>query len=103
MKRDLFTELKDGFDELAQHREGKITLKNHQVKARIPQQLTATELKSLRESLNLSRAVMARYLMVNERTLESWEQGRTQPNSQAATLIQLVKKYPDTLEKLASL
>ena len=41
-------------------------------------------------------------LGVNPRTLERWEQGR-KPNEQAAALIWLVRKYPDTLKRLESL
>ena len=37
------------------------------------------------------------------RTLERWEQGRSKPNEQAAALIWLVRKYPDTLKRLESL
>ena len=54
---------------------------------------------ALREA---SRGVLARYLRVNTRTLENWEQGRAQPNAQAALLIRLVRQYPDTIERLAS-
>jgi len=49
----------------------------------------------------LSRPVFARYLRTNSRTLENWEQGRAKPNAQAALLIRLVEKYPDTVERLA--
>jgi hypothetical protein len=37
------------------------------------------------------------------RTLERWEQGRSKPNEQAAALIWLVLKYPDTFDRLESL
>jgi putative transcriptional regulator len=31
---------------------------------------------------------------------EKWEQGRAKPNPQAAALVFLVRKYPDTPERL---
>jgi hypothetical protein len=34
--------------------------------------------------MRCSRAVFARKLRINERTLEKWEQGRAKPNPQAA-------------------
>jgi hypothetical protein len=37
---------------------------------------------------------------INERTLEKWEQGRAKPNPQAAALVLLVRRYPDTLARL---
>ncbi len=42
-------------------------------------------------------------LRINERTLEEWEQGRATPNPQAAALVLLVRRYPDTLERLEKL
>jgi putative transcriptional regulator len=37
------------------------------------------------------------------RRLENWEQERAKPNAQAALLINLVKRYPNTAERLAAL
>jgi putative transcriptional regulator len=51
----------------------------------------------------MSRRVFAFRLGVNPRTLERWEQGRSKPNDQAVALIWLVRRYPDTLERLESL
>ena len=39
----------------------------------------------------------------NPRTLGNWEQGRAKPNAQAALLIRLVEKFPDTVERLAQI
>jgi len=41
--------------------------------------MSAKELSALRERMNLSRALFARYLRTNVRTLENWEQGRARP------------------------
>ena len=61
------------------------------------------ELIALRERLNVSRAVLAARLRTNLRTLENWEQGRAKPNAQAALLIRLVARYPETMERLVTL
>ena len=102
-KRNLFAELTEGFDALAAERTGKITLRRHSVEAQPIPEVTATDLVGLRQRLNLSRPVFARYLRTNERTLENWEQGRARPNAQAALLIKLVERYPDTVERLAAI
>jgi putative transcriptional regulator len=99
----LFNELTEGFDALAAHREGKRTLRTHTVKVRPTLKVSASELAKLRERMNLSRAVFARYLRTNVRTLENWEQGRASPNAQAVLLIRLVQRYPDTVERLAQI
>lgn len=99
-KRNLFAEIAEGFDALADERAGKRTLRTHEVEAKPVANVTAEELVALRERLHLSRPVFARYLRTNPRTLENWEQGRAKPNAQAALLIRLVDRYPDTVERL---
>lgn len=103
MKRDIFAELVEGFDALADDRRGKVTLRTHKVQLHKLQPISADELVAIRTQLKLSRAVFALYLRTNTRTLENWEQGRAKPNAQATTLIRLVEKYPETVERLASL
>jgi len=101
-KRNLFAEIAEGFDALADERVGKRTLRTHEVEMRPAPNVSAVELMALRERLHLSRPVFARYLRTNPRTLENWEQGRARPNAQAALLIRLVERYPDTVERLAT-
>lgn len=101
-KRNLFAEIAEGFGALADERAGKLTLRTHEVKMKPAPDVTAEELLALRERLNLSRSVFARYLRTNPRTLENWEQGRAHPNAQAALLIRLVELYPDTVDRLAA-
>ncbi|HQC99303.1 MAG TPA: transcriptional regulator [Aquabacterium sp.] len=101
-KRNLFSELAEGFDALAQARSGKRTLRTHTVETSPAPEVTAGEVIALRERLNLSRPVFARYLRTNARTLENWEQGRAKPNAQAALLLRLVEKFPDTVQRLAA-
>lgn len=100
-KRNLFAELAEDFDALDNERTGKQTLRTHTMEIPPVPEVTAAELVALRERLHLSRPVFANYLRTNPRTLENWEQGRAKPNAQAALLIRLVEKFPDTVERLA--
>lgn len=102
-KRDLFAELSEGMDALADTRRGKRTLRTHSMEFKPAPTITPKELIRVRKSLKLSRALFAIYLRTNVRTLENWEQGRAKPNAQAALLINLVKHYPDTVQRLASI
>lgn len=102
-KRDLFAELTEGMDALADARLGKRTLRTHSMEFKPAPTLTPQELIRVRKNLKLSRALFAVYLRTNVRTLENWEQGRAKPNAQAALLINLVKHYPDTVQRLASI
>lgn len=102
-QRNLFAELTEGFAALAAQRQGKLTLRTHAVKLAPAPEVSAKELLRVRQRLHLSRAVFAHYLRTNVRTLENWEQGRARPNTQAALLIRMVKKYPDTVQRLAAI
>jgi len=102
-KRDLFDELNEGFDALADRRAGKRTLRTHSVKARPVLKITPRELAKVRRDMNLSRGLFAGYLRTNVRTLENWEQGRAKPNAQAALLIRMVQRFPDTVRRLAEI
>lgn len=101
-ERDLFAELDEGLRALADERRGKRTLRTHAVELKAPPRISPRQLVALREELNLSRALFAAYLRTNVRTLENWEQGRAKPNAQAALLIRLVERYPDTVQRLAA-
>jgi len=102
-KRNLFAELCEGVTALADARQGKRTLRTHAVEYKPAPKVTPKELIRVREELKLSRALFAVYLRTNVRTLENWEQGRARPNAQAALLINLVKQYPDTVQRLAEI
>ena len=99
-KRDIFSELVEGFDALKSEREGKVTLRQVKLAAHPAPVLAPQDVLAVREKLNFSRTVFARYLRTNPRTLENWEQGRAKPNAQAALLIRMVGQFPDMVQRL---
>jgi putative transcriptional regulator len=99
-KRNIFSELMEGVGAMKAHREGKLTLRNYNIDLAPLPKVDAKLILATRKKLHCSRAVFARQLRINERTLEKWEQGRAKPNPQAAALLLLVRKYPDMLERL---
>jgi putative transcriptional regulator len=102
-KRNLFEELKQGISEIKRHNAGKITLRSYKVEKKPRPTITPELILETREKFHMSRAVFALKLGVSPRTLEKWEQGTTIPNDQAVTLILMVRKFPDTLERLGTL
>jgi len=99
-KRKIFDEMMEDVRAMKRHREDKITLRTYNVEAAPLPKVDSKLIRDTRKRLHCSRAVFARKLRINERTLEKWEQGRAKPNPQAAALVLLVRKYPDTLERL---
>ena len=102
-KRNLFVELMEGVDAMKAHREGKVTLRTHTVSApKIKVSPGAEFFVAAREKFNVSRAVWANMLRVSPRTVEKWEQGG-QVSPLAATFVELVARYPDTIARLETL
>ena len=74
-KRDVFSELMEGVAAMKGHRAGKITLRSYKVEAAPLPEVDSKLIRDTRKRLGCSRAVFARRLRINERTLEKWEQG----------------------------
>ena len=104
-KRDIFAELMEGMDALAAEKAGKITLKTVEIELPEPAPVIvrAKEIVQVRKSLQMSQNVFARVLRIAPATLRNWEQGRVEPNAQAATLIKLVQKDPTVIQQLCTL
>jgi len=102
-KRNLFAELMEGVDAMKARREGKVTLRTHAVAVpEIKESPGAEFFVAARQRFNVSRAVWANMLRVSPRTVEKWEQGG-QVSPLAATFVELVARYPDTIERLQKL
>jgi putative transcriptional regulator len=100
-QKEDFWRIVEGVVAMKSHREGKITLRTYKVKPAPLPKVDSKLIRDTRKRLRCSRALFARRLRINERTLEKWEQGRANP--QAAALVLLVRKYPDTLKRLERL
>ncbi len=102
-KRDMFSELMQGIDDLQQERADKITLKTMTVERKPSLEISAVEILTLREKLHVSRPVFASMLRMSPRTLERWEQDKAKPDQGNATLLKLIEAYPDTLDRIAAI
>jgi len=103
-KRNLFEELMAGVRDMADEREGKLTLRTTKVKlSPEPVSITAEEIQRVRGKARVSQAIMARSLRVNPRTYQNWEQGVSRPNAQAAVLLKLVDQDPTLFARISAL
>ena len=55
-----------------------------------------------RAKTGLSQSQFAALLGVSARTLQNWEQGRTQPSGAAQTLLAVAQRHPEVLRELAA-
>jgi len=111
-KRDIFSELMEGFDALKDERAGKRTLRTTTAKATLrttavepkaPPQMTGARVKALRERFHVSQPVFASKLRTKPQTIKNWEQGTAKPNAQAAILLALLDRDPKIFDEIAAL
>lgn len=102
-KRDIFSELMEGFDALELERNGKLTLRTSEVALKAPPEMTPDMVRAVREKLKVSQPVFARRLRTQPQTIKNWEQGIAKPNAQAAILLSLIDRNPKLLDEIAAL
>lgn len=102
-KRDIFSELMEGFDALEQERAGKLTLRKSTVEYKPAPAMTSEDVRQIRSKLKMSQPVFARHLRIEQRTVANWEQGVSKPNAQAAILLKLIERHPELLQEIAVL
>ena len=90
-----------GPDELHAIREGRgQDVKAIRLKAKQADDTPPTDIKVLRQKLELSQSEFARLIQVNVRTLQNWEQGHRHPTGPAAALLKIVASSPEAALKV---
>jgi putative transcriptional regulator len=81
---------------IAFHR-GKATLKTNAWRLRPAPKFTRRDIRRLRRKLRISQGVLAAALNVSMATVQSWEQGRRQPEGAAERLLEVLAKTPQAI------
>ncbi|GHU06431.1 transcriptional regulator [Betaproteobacteria bacterium] len=84
----MFNDLLESVRDMARHRRGEAVPGVRETRIEAP------DVKRLREVANVSQAEFARLIGVSRRTLENWEQHRTQPSGPARALLKIVATNP---------
>ena len=90
MNDELFAEL------LASVREGGAILRGEQAPSR-RFEVSAPDVKQIREQYDLSQSEFAALLGVSIKTLQNWEQGRRAPHGTARVLLQVAARHPEAV------
>lgn len=92
------------FDELQESVQGALAFeRGESVDLRVtefpsaPQRMRPKDIRKLRESLNASQVLFARFLNVSPNTIRSWEQGTRRPQGADLKLLSIAKKNPQAL------
>ena len=94
MDKQHFDQLVKGVREMKRHMAGK------SVPGVRTSELRAPDVRTIREAANISQSQFAKLIGVNLRTLQNWEQQRTQPTGPARALLKIVASNPKAIEAL---
>lgn len=97
MKNQFFEELKESMEQGLRHaREGRNDLRTTVLPKPLPK-LSSDEIIALRNQLNQSQAVFARFLNVSVKAVQAWEAGTRNPSGAALKLLSIARKNPKIL------
>ena len=94
MDKQHFDQLVKGVREMKRHMAGK------RVRGTKTTELPAPNVRTIREAAKISQSQFAKLIGVNLRTLQNWEQQRTQPTGPARALLKIVALNPKAIEAL---
>ena len=94
MDKQHFEQLVNGVREMKRHITGKA------VRGARVTEPPAPDVRTIREAAKVSQSQFARLIGVNLRTLQNWEQQRTQPTGPARALLKIVASNPKAIEAL---
>ncbi|GEM_PF-185355 len=99
----LFERLKQGLEDGLRHLHGEIEMRVTEVKSPgPPPNLSTRDVRRLRTRAHLTQIMFARVLNVSVKTVQSWEQGQRQPSQAALRLLQVMKKNPELVWRIAA-
>lgn len=94
MDKQHFDQLVKGVREMKRHMAAK------PVRGAKTTELTVPDVRTIREAAHISQSQFAKLIGVNLRTLQNWEQQRTQPTGPARALLKIVASNPKAIEAL---
>lgn len=66
----------------------------------VPPEYSKSEVKEVRENLNVSQPIFAQILGVSDGTVKAWESGANPPSGSSARLIQMAKQDPIVFKEI---
>lgn len=94
MKTELFDKLVGALDEAVEYHRGvKLNLRTTTLPDP-PEPVTSETVKRVRDGVNVSQAVFARYLNVSTKTVQAWEGGTRPVAGPALLLFRIAQRHP---------
>jgi len=88
-----------GLQEALEDAQGKRVLKKRTYNILPVRDYDATEVKEIRNSLDMSQSFFAMFMGVSKKTVEAWESGRNMPDGPARRILSMVQIDPGLPER----
>ena len=95
----VFDEIKTGLNQAIEYEKGNLKANTRTLSVTPLETFTASEIKDIRKSAELTQSLFAKYLGVSLKTVEAWESGRNHPNGAACRMLSITKKDPQFPKK----
>ena len=86
-------------NEAVEYEQGKKTARSERMTITPPPNVSASEIKEVRQSLNMTQSTFAAVLGVSNKTVEAWEKGTNTPAGTARRMIGMLKADNSIPEK----
>jgi putative transcriptional regulator len=97
MKPEVFAELLTAANQALEHAQGKRSLRSATLPP-LPAPMTAGEVRGVREALQASQGVFARYLNVSTKLVQAWEASERTPSGPALVLLRIMEQQPGLVD-----
>ncbi|MCL2627376.1 MAG: helix-turn-helix domain-containing protein [Oscillospiraceae bacterium] len=88
-----------GLQEVLDHAKGKVELRSRFVSANPPRIYTASQVRKIRDNLNMSQGFFAEVIGVSKKTVEAWEYGHGKPSGAASRVLAIAETDPDAFKR----
>lgn len=102
MKSETFAELLAAANDALEHSKGRRSLRSTTL-PRPVEPMSAKEVRAVRDSLQASQAVLARYLNVSTKLVQAWESEQRAPSGPALVLLRIIKQQPGLVDTFYAL
>lgn len=84
---NVFESIMQGLNEAVAYEKGENTARSTSITIAPPPEVSAAEVKELRQSLNMTQSTFAAVMGVSNKTVEAWEKGTNTPAGTARRMI----------------
>ena len=95
---NVFESIVNGLNEAIEYEKGNPSAKTATITIEPLPEITAEEVKAVRNNVGLTQAMFAAVIGVSPKTVEAWEAGTNRPIGPARRMISIIQTNPNILE-----